>query len=59
MHIVIDIRTATPHFPGIGRYVANLTGALGPGRARLHASLLGAGPPGPGPSSRPLFVDSL
>ena len=25
---VIDVRTVTPHFPGIGRYVANLAPAL-------------------------------
>ncbi len=29
-HYVLDARTATPHFPGIGRYVANLARALGP-----------------------------
>ncbi len=26
---VVDDRTASPHFPGIGRYVTSLTGALG------------------------------
>ncbi len=30
MHIVIDARTVTPHFPGIGRYVSNLLRALPP-----------------------------
>lgn len=29
-HIILDARTATPHFPGIGRYVTNLAGALLP-----------------------------
>ncbi len=28
MHILLDARTATPHFPGIGRYVGELTLAL-------------------------------
>ena len=31
-HYILDVRTATPHFPGIGRYVANLAQSL-------HASL--------------------
>lgn len=30
MSIVLDARTATPHFPGIGRYVTNLARALIP-----------------------------
>ena len=29
-HYVLDARTATPHFPGIGRYVTGLAGALVP-----------------------------
>lgn len=29
-HYVLDARTATPHFPGIGRYVRELAGALVP-----------------------------
>ncbi len=29
-HFVLDARTATPHFPGIGRYATNLARALGP-----------------------------
>jgi alpha-1,3-rhamnosyl/mannosyltransferase len=29
MNICLDARTATPHFPGIGRYVMNLVQALG------------------------------
>ena len=29
-HYVLDARTATPHFPGIGRYVTNLARALVP-----------------------------
>lgn len=29
-HYVLDARTATPHFPGIGRYVKNLAQALMP-----------------------------
>ena len=28
-HFVLDARTATPHFPGIGRYATNLARALG------------------------------
>ena len=28
MHVIIDARTVTPHFPGIGRYVSNLLDAL-------------------------------
>lgn len=28
MHYVLDARTAAPHFPGIGRYVNSLAGAL-------------------------------
>jgi glycosyltransferase involved in cell wall biosynthesis len=28
-HFVLDARTATPHFPGIGRYAANLARAMG------------------------------
>jgi alpha-1,3-rhamnosyl/mannosyltransferase len=33
--VVLDARTATDHFPGIGRYVVNLSGAL----ARLDAEM--------------------
>jgi hypothetical protein len=29
-HYILDARTATPHFPGIGRYVANLARSLIP-----------------------------
>jgi alpha-1,3-rhamnosyl/mannosyltransferase len=29
-HYVLDARTATPHFPGIGRYVTNLARAIAP-----------------------------
>ena len=29
-HYVLDARTATPHFPGIGRYMTNLAAALAP-----------------------------
>ena len=29
-HYILDARTATPHFPGIGRYVTNLARALVP-----------------------------
>ena len=29
-HFVLDARTATPHFPGIGRYVTNLARAMTP-----------------------------
>ena len=29
-HYILDTRTATPHFPGIGRYVRNLSSALTP-----------------------------
>ena len=30
IHYILDARTATPHFPGIGRYVTNLARALVP-----------------------------
>ena len=30
MHVVLDGRAAGPHFPGIGRYVRNLSRALLP-----------------------------
>jgi len=33
-HFVLDARTATPHFPGIGRYVTNLVRAMTPLLAR-------------------------
>jgi glycosyltransferase involved in cell wall biosynthesis len=29
-HFVLDARTGTPHFPGIGRYVSNLARAMAP-----------------------------
>ncbi len=29
-HFILDARTATPHFPGIGRYVTNLARAMAP-----------------------------
>ncbi|MGC8781878.1 MAG: hypothetical protein ACP5UQ_13540, partial [Anaerolineae bacterium] len=29
-HYILDARVATPHFPGIGRYVTNLAAALIP-----------------------------
>jgi glycosyltransferase involved in cell wall biosynthesis len=29
-HFILDARTATPHFPGIGRYVNNLARAMAP-----------------------------
>ena len=29
-HFILDARTATPHFPGIGRYVINLARAMTP-----------------------------
>jgi len=29
-HYILDARTATPHFPGIGRYVTSLAAALAP-----------------------------
>ena len=54
MHVVIDVRTATPHFPGIGRYVSNLTGALALAQPDIHASLLGDRSPGAG-ASPPAF----
>ncbi len=40
-HIFLDARTATPHFPGIGRYVRNLAAALVPLLAKdEHLTLL-------------------
>jgi alpha-1,3-rhamnosyl/mannosyltransferase len=40
MHIVIDARTAADHFPGIGRYVINLSHALSQIAADWSISLL-------------------
>lgn len=41
MKICLDARTATPHFPGIGRYVRNLAGALsGMGASGARLALL-------------------
>ncbi|MDD5708128.1 MAG: glycosyltransferase family 1 protein [Kiritimatiellae bacterium] len=41
MHVVFDASAATPHFPGIGRYVRELAGALPPLlRDGEHLSLL-------------------
>ena len=62
-HFILDVRTATPHFPGIGRYVANLAQSLhtslAPGE---QLTLLGdlASPETPGDSCPPLsFAQSL
>lgn len=45
MHVGIDTRSATPHFPGIGRYVTNLVPALKQhlGRSESVTTLQGAG----------------
>lgn len=43
---ILDARTATPHFPGIGRYVANLAAAL-PDQLRGEERLTLLAPPGP------------
>jgi len=40
MPIVLDARTATDHFPGIGRYVVNLVQALAKIEPDLDISLL-------------------
>jgi alpha-1,3-rhamnosyl/mannosyltransferase len=40
MPIILDARTATDHFPGIGRYVANLTHALAHSAPELQLALL-------------------
>jgi len=40
MHLVIDVRTATDHFPGIGRYVISLSHALSQIAPDLCISLL-------------------
>ncbi len=40
MHIVIDARTTTDHFPGIGRYVLNLTYAMAAMSSDVEVSLL-------------------
>jgi len=53
LHYILDARTATPHFPGIGRYVANLAAGLIPLLAadeRLTILYDPAHPPAPGPS---------
>jgi alpha-1,3-rhamnosyl/mannosyltransferase len=39
-HLVLDARTATDHFPGIGRYVVNLAQALARIAPDLNLSLL-------------------
>lgn len=44
MIFVLDVRTATPHFPGIGRYVTNLARAL-VGQLQSSESLLFLGRP--------------
>ena len=41
MHIIIDVRTAKPHFPGIGRYVSNLVRAFSSAEQDAPVSLLG------------------
>ena len=40
MKIVIDARTATPHFPGIGRYVSNLIEAMTPFRDEISLHII-------------------
>lgn len=51
VHYVLDARTATPHFPGIGRYCRNLASALVPQLATdeyltvLHAAAHPLNPP--------------
>ncbi|MCX5885752.1 MAG: glycosyltransferase family 1 protein [Proteobacteria bacterium] len=40
MHLVIDVRTATDHFPGIGRYIVSLASALAQVSPDLSISLL-------------------
>jgi len=44
--IVLDLRTATPHFPGIGRYAVNLADALAPQLAADEALVLLTPPQG-------------
>ena len=39
-HCVLDVRTASDHFPGIGRYAVNLARALAKVSPDLHLSLL-------------------
>lgn len=41
---ILDARTATPHFPGIGRYVASLAAAMAPQLDRNEQLTLLAGP---------------
>ena len=40
MRIVIDVRTANDHFPGIGRYIVSLASALSQVSPDLNISLL-------------------
>jgi glycosyltransferase involved in cell wall biosynthesis len=40
MNIVIDGRTATPHFPGIGRYVTNLVRSMAGAETDMSVSLI-------------------
>lgn len=49
MRIVQDLRTATPHFPGIGRYAASLADALAPQLAAGEALVLLEPPQGTWP----------
>ena len=47
MNVAIDGRTATPHFPGIGRYVTNLVRSMAGAESGMSFSLIGD------PSTRP------
>lgn len=53
MKVVVDARTANPHFPGIGRYASNLIRALASYQDFISVQTLR----GPGPLSYPIGPD--
>lgn len=53
MKVVVDARTASPHFPGIGRYTSNLIRALASYQDFISVQTLR----GPGPLSYPIGPD--
>ncbi|OIO91123.1 MAG: hypothetical protein AUK03_11895 [Anaerolineae bacterium CG2_30_64_16] len=57
-HYILDTRTATPHFPGIGRYVTNLARGLAPLLARDERLTLFYDPAHP-PSVSPTGIAQL
>jgi len=51
MNVIIDGRTATPHFPGIGRYVTNLVRSMAEAESCMSYAFIGDLPVG----LRPVF----